>query len=86
MNEFKRLKNEMRSIGAILLLYIGATVRWLFGMIWRTLTNKKKFTYQEYLNGPEGYNDWFDDKGHRFVNLIIGIATLVSLVILSTKL
>ncbi|MDP4844717.1 MAG: hypothetical protein NWR83_09645 [Salibacteraceae bacterium] len=76
----------MRNIGAIFLMYVGATVRWMFGTIWRTLANKNKFTYKEYVDGPEGSNDWFDSKGHHFVNLLIGIATLVSLVILSTKL
>jgi hypothetical protein len=62
--------------GAIILNFIGACVRWLFGSIWRTIFEEKKFTFNEYLNGPENSDDWFDLTGHVFVNKIIGIISL----------
>lgn len=57
---------------------IGASVRWLYGSIWRTLANKQKFTFHEYLRGPENSDDYFDNYGHAFVNVVIGIITLVA--------
>lgn len=37
----------------MLLHYYGATIRWIYGSIWRSLSNKKKYKFTEYFNGPE---------------------------------
>jgi len=50
---------------------IGGTLRWLYGSIWRTLFNKNKFTYKEYLFGPNKSKKHFDIHGHQFNNRII---------------
>lgn len=62
--------------GAALFNFIGPCVRWIYGTIWRTIANKKKFKFCEYLNGPENSDDWFDLTGHEFVNKVVGFITL----------
>lgn len=64
--------------GGFIFNFIGACVRWTYGTIWRTIANRKKFKFSEYLNGPENSDDWFDN-GHELVNRVIGIITLVGL-------
>ena len=66
-------------IGGIIFDFIGAVVRWIFGTIWRTIAQKKKFTFREYLHGPDNSDDWFDNVGHSFNNRIIGAVVLVGL-------
>ena len=61
--------------------FIGAYYRFIYGNCWRTIARKKKFTFNEYLNGPTKSNDWFDFAGHKFVNKIIGIS-ITGLIIL----
>ena len=39
--------------GRFIFNVIGATVRWIYGTVWRTIFRKKKFTYKEYLYGPK---------------------------------
>ena len=39
-------------IGGVLLNYIGGTLRYIYGSVWRTIFNKPKFTFKEYINGP----------------------------------
>jgi len=52
--------------------FIGGTVRWIFGSIWRTVANKPKFTFTEYIVGPKR-PDYYDTMGHRFNNILIGM-------------
>jgi hypothetical protein len=73
-------------MGGIIFNFLGAVVRWLYGTIWRTIANKKKYTFKEYLSGPENSEDWFDITGHTFVNRIIGLITLVFIVWITLKL
>jgi len=63
-------------IAHIILNTIGATVRWLYGTIWRTLFNKPKFTFEEYLYGPKDTEDYFDHTAHQFNNKLIAIITI----------
>lgn len=63
-------------IGSIIFNYIGATSRWIYGTTWRTIAKKKKYSFREYLNGPDNSDDWFDFTGHVFVNKIIGFIIL----------
>lgn len=38
-------------LGGIIFNFIGASIRWIYGSVWRTLFNKLKFTFKEYLYG-----------------------------------
>jgi len=60
--------------------FIGAIVRWVYGTIWRTLLNKPKFTFDEYVNGSRKSDDSFDEISHEFNNKIIG-AVFIGLII-----
>ena len=64
-------------IGGLLFDYVGAVVRWIYGTIWRTIANKPKYKFREYVHGPENSDDWFDMTGHNFVNRVIGFITIV---------
>ena len=63
-------------LGRIVANYVGASVRWAYGTVWRTIFNKPKYTYSEYVNGPNDSDDHFDEVGHQFNNRIIGIITI----------
>ena len=67
--------------GRIIFNFVGAFVRWGWGSIWDTLRKKKKYSFQEYLNGPKYSRDWFDKTGHGFVNRIIGIISITIVLI-----
>ena len=56
--------------------FMGASVRWLYGSIWRTIFRKPKFTFKEYLYGPKNSNDYFDKHAHVMNNKILGILVL----------
>ena len=58
-------------IGRALLNFIGGTLRYIYVSIWRTLFDKPKFTFKEYINGPKKSN-YYDEHGHQFNNLMIG--------------
>ncbi|MGE5447282.1 MAG: hypothetical protein ACM3PR_02895 [Bacteroidales bacterium] len=60
--------------------FIGAVIRCIYGTIWRTIAGKKKYTFKEYLRGPQDSDDWFDVTGHELVNRIIGIGFLFLIV------
>lgn len=70
----------MQEFGREILNFIGGTVRWIYGSIWRTLFNKPKFTYSEYINGSKNSKDYIDSMGHRFNNIIIGMIFLVIII------
>ena len=72
--------------GGFILGYFGGIVRWIFGTIWRTIARKKRFKFIEYMNGPENSDDWFDQTGHKFVNRIVGMVSIVAIVIIILKL
>ena len=60
-------------IGGVILNFIGAVIRWVYGIIWRTFFNKSKFTFNEYVNGFRNSDDTFDEIiAHQFNNKIIG--------------
>ncbi|WP_318308040.1 hypothetical protein [Flagellimonas crocea] len=60
--------------------FFGAGARWIWGSIWRTLLNKPKYTWKEYLCGPDN-PDYFDEMGHGFNNVLIGILVLFFILI-----
>ncbi|MGI9551907.1 MAG: hypothetical protein ACR2MT_11955 [Aurantibacter sp.] len=63
-------------IGAIIFNFIDASLRWIYGSFWRTLFDKPKFTFKEYLDGPKGSDDYYDKNAHKLNNKLIGIFTL----------
>lgn len=52
--------------------FIGACLRWIYGTTWRTIANKPKFTFKEYLNGPKKSSDYYDQMAHGQNNIWIG--------------
>lgn len=66
-------------LGGIIFNFIGAVARWIYGTLWRTIAHKQKFTFQEYLYGPNNSDDWFDFAGHSLNNRIIGAMVLFTL-------
>lgn len=73
-------------LGAIIFNYVGGFVRWIFGSIWRTIANKPKYEFNEYINGIKNSEDLFDTVGHELVNKIIGFITIVSICWITIKL
>lgn len=71
--------------GHIIFNYTGAIIRWIYGTSWRTILNKPKFTFNEYVNGPKNSTDNFDEFGHQFNNRIIGAFFFVGLIIILQK-
>lgn len=65
-----------------ILNYIGGTIRWIYGSIWRTVFHKKRFNYNEYLYGPDNSESWYDEAGHEFINRLIAIIILLFLLYL----
>ncbi|QTD38803.1 hypothetical protein JL193_05960 [Polaribacter batillariae] len=61
--------------------FIGGTLRWVYGTIWRTIFNKSKYRYNEYVFGVENSKNHFDVHGHQFNNLII---TVVFIAVIAT--
>lgn len=62
----------MNFIGKVFFNFIGASIRWIFGTIWRTLHNKDQFTFNEYLYGSKNNSNYYDEMGHQFNNKMIG--------------
>jgi len=63
--------------GGIIFSFIGASFRWIVGSVWRTLLNRKKYTFSEYLNGPKDSDDQFDKLGSGLVNRVTGFVLLM---------
>lgn len=71
-------------VGSVL-NFLGGSLRWIYGTIWRTIANKPKFTFREYLYGPNEPKDWFDEKGHGLSNILVAFAFLFAVVVVLTK-
>lgn len=69
----------------ILLNFIGGTIRWAYGSIWRSIFNKPKFTYKEYINGIKNTRDYYSRFGHELNNCIIGAIFLAIILIIAIK-
>ena len=73
-------------IGRFILNYTGGTLRWLYGSLYRNITNKPKFSYREYIYGPKNSKNSFDTIGHTFNNRIIGGIFIVLVIYLIIEL
>lgn len=55
-------------------------MRFLWGKISQQLfTNKPRFSFREYIDGPKNGDFIFDSIGQRFNNIIIAIVTIIIL-------
>ncbi len=72
-------------IGRTILNYIGGTIRWIYGTIWRSIFYKPKYKYSEYIHGPKNSKDYFDKYGHEFNNRVIATIFIVIIVLLFMK-
>jgi len=77
------LIGEVIAEGIIYLIVtiVGGTLRWIYGSVWRTIFNKPKFSYKEYLYGPNKSKDHFD-KYHLFNNGFVAVIFFIALGIL----
>lgn len=57
----------------VVLNFIGASIRWVFGSLWRTLTNKPKRTYKSYVYGEDFESDSYDDFTVGIINPITAV-------------
>ena len=73
------------TLGGIFFNFIGATVRWTYGTIWRTLAKKKKYSFSEYLHGPKNGDLIIDGVGHGCNNVAIGMTFLIIVITLLLK-
>ncbi|MGR3810388.1 hypothetical protein [Jiulongibacter sp. NS-SX5] len=71
--------------GKAIFNFIGGTIRWICGSIWRTLLRRPKFNFREYIDGPKNTNDHFDEHGHQINNVVIGISFVVGVILLLIK-
>ncbi len=55
----------------VFLNFIEASIRWIYGSIWRTIFKKPKFSFKEYLNGLKKSSDYYDDLAHKGNNIVI---------------
>lgn len=67
----------------IALNYIGGTIRWILGSSWRTIFNKPKFSYSEYLWGPKKHKDHWD-RYQGFTNGIIAFLAIFIIIYTTT--
>jgi hypothetical protein len=73
-------------MGGHLFNFVGAVTRWIYGTIWRSIAKKKKYTFREYLYGPDNSDDWLDLTGHVLVNKVIGLIMIVIICMILIKL
>lgn len=74
----------MSKIVGIILNIIGASIRFAIGTFWRTISNKNKFTFEQYKNGSIISNEWIDNAKHTHINKIIGFV-IISLFVVFLK-
>lgn len=66
--------------GRSILNLIGGTARWVYGTLWRTLLQKEKFTFREYIEGRKNTEDLFNQKDHQIVNIVVGFVLIVFII------
>jgi hypothetical protein len=56
--------------------FIGGSIRWFLGTIWRSIAQKPKYQFRDYINGIQDSGDWFD-KSRRYWNSIIALIAII---------
>ncbi len=74
----------MDFFGIGILNFIGGSIRWFFGTIYRKLMKKENFSYHEYLYGKEKINDDYNKLEHEFANKVIAFMFFIFLILLFT--
>lgn len=59
---------------------IGGTLRFIYGTIWRTIFNKPKFTYKQYIYGVKSKDFW--EGMHQENNKWIGVIFVPLIIVL----
>ncbi len=73
------MSNGWNLVGAFF-NFIGGTIRWVYGTIWRLIVKKPRFTFQEYIYG-HNYPNYYDMMGHQLNNKIIGALVFVFIIV-----
>lgn len=68
-------------IGQFILIYIGGTLRYMYGTVWRTIFKKPTCTYKEYINGPKKGKNWYDEV-HQQNNILIAFVFIMTIIFL----
>jgi hypothetical protein len=71
----------MFGLGSYITNFIGGCCRWAWGQIRLKLFGGPKFTFNEYLNGPNNGDEIIDTYGHGCINHVIGIVVLMILIV-----
>lgn len=71
-------------IGGLFFNFIGGCIRYIYGSIWRSIFGKKKYTFHEYLYGPDDSDEIEDSLGHEIVNRFIGFIFVILILFYST--
>lgn len=58
--------------------FIGGTTRWLWGTLWRSMARRKKYTFKEYLHGPNPPEP--GQEFHEVNNFFIGIVVFIFII------
>lgn len=70
-------------LGRYIFNYIGGTIRWIYGSIWRSIFNQPKFSFRDYIDGSKNTkNQYFDEFGHQFNNRLIGLLFFIVVIYL----
>jgi len=71
-------------IGGVFFNFIGGSIRYVYGSIWRSVARKKKYTFHEYLYGPNDSDEIEDSLGHEIINRIIGFIFVILILFYTT--
>ena len=69
-------------LGSIIFNFFGACTRWTYGQIRRMLVGGPKYTFREYLHGPDNGDEIIDTFGHELITNIIGAITILVIIVL----
>lgn len=65
----------------IILNYIGGTIRWLVALFWSLIFNTKRHPYKAYIQSSDIFES-FDDNGTGCLNIIIGLAFIIIVIMI----
>ena len=68
--------------GKFILIYLGGILRYLYGTIWRTIFNKPKYTFKEYIYGPKKGKNWYDES-HQQNNVLIAFIFIMTIIFIT---
>ena len=67
-------------IGSFIYNFFGACTRWTYGQIRRMIVGGPKYTFKEYLNGPDNGDEIIDTFGHGLINNVVGFIALFTII------